>query len=501
MNLRKTRRGFTIVELVIVVAVIGVLAAVLIPTFVNLTQKANKASDDSLVRNLNTALAMAEGDNAIYEGTPVSNHNDTMHDAVIDLEYEGYHLENLTTRTGEKLLWNIKTNRFCLEGEAEFDKYKAEDYWKIVKTTAEMTRTDGKVYSGYAHSTFAATSVEVAAGFDVGSVTTIQVVNYINSVAKKVVIRTNTVDTVLNITGEKDTVDHYGNVGKVQINKIDMNCYNEFGNAAYVKLLEGKLVAKDGGSITVVFATNADANKVLVTKEDNAEVEQAYTTAEVIDTTNQANGGIPLTYRVDDEDVTEESIQDNVEEAVEEMAAEQVAEDPNAENYVARIGGKGYFSLKSAVDSAKPGEVIWIIKEEIALIDDIGSIIQEGPEAGQWQYGLKNEVKLSCDTTIILGSYNIVLLENGKISLNGNKLTLVGNEYATGIYNCQKLEDDEFVSTNTSAQVLVDLCYYEPDEDMRKGFYYDNSVGHWIVGSYLIGGGQSVSGGEDNPEF
>ena len=55
--MRKTnKRGFTIVELVIVIAVIAILAAVLIPTFSNIVDKANQASDTSLVRNLNTIL-------------------------------------------------------------------------------------------------------------------------------------------------------------------------------------------------------------------------------------------------------------------------------------------------------------------------------------------------------------------------------------------------------------------------------------------------------------
>ncbi|MBQ9457291.1 MAG: type II secretion system protein, partial [Bacilli bacterium] len=40
----KVRQGFTIVELVIVIGVIGVLTAVLVPTFINLNQKANQAA-------------------------------------------------------------------------------------------------------------------------------------------------------------------------------------------------------------------------------------------------------------------------------------------------------------------------------------------------------------------------------------------------------------------------------------------------------------------------
>lgn len=40
MSLKVLKNGFTIVELVIVIAVIAILAAVLIPTFSNLVKKA-----------------------------------------------------------------------------------------------------------------------------------------------------------------------------------------------------------------------------------------------------------------------------------------------------------------------------------------------------------------------------------------------------------------------------------------------------------------------------
>ena len=84
MKSKKSRRGFTIVELVIVIAVIGVLAGILIPTFISLTNKANRASDESLITNLNKALAMAEND-------PSTNgKNNTMHDAIEDLKEYGF---------------------------------------------------------------------------------------------------------------------------------------------------------------------------------------------------------------------------------------------------------------------------------------------------------------------------------------------------------------------------------------------------------------------------
>ena len=57
-NLKK--KGFTIVELVIVIAVIAILSAVLIPTFSNLVKKANESSDIQAVKNMNQFLLIKE---------------------------------------------------------------------------------------------------------------------------------------------------------------------------------------------------------------------------------------------------------------------------------------------------------------------------------------------------------------------------------------------------------------------------------------------------------
>ena len=53
---RNNKKGFTIVELVIVIAVIAILAAVLIPTFSNVIDKANKNSAMQAARNEYTAF-------------------------------------------------------------------------------------------------------------------------------------------------------------------------------------------------------------------------------------------------------------------------------------------------------------------------------------------------------------------------------------------------------------------------------------------------------------
>lgn len=64
----KTRkRGFTLIELVIVIAAIAILSSILIPTFVSLSKNAEAAADSLTVRELNLAASVAENDIQDYD--------------------------------------------------------------------------------------------------------------------------------------------------------------------------------------------------------------------------------------------------------------------------------------------------------------------------------------------------------------------------------------------------------------------------------------------------
>ena len=64
----RNKKGFTIVELVIVIGVIGILSAILIPTFVSLTANAQKAREQSDVSNIYSMYAAEAADNVV-DGT------------------------------------------------------------------------------------------------------------------------------------------------------------------------------------------------------------------------------------------------------------------------------------------------------------------------------------------------------------------------------------------------------------------------------------------------
>lgn len=63
--------GFTIIELVIVIVLIGVLSAVALPKFANLTTKARQASASSVAGNLSSAVSIAHAQ-WVASGNPTS---------------------------------------------------------------------------------------------------------------------------------------------------------------------------------------------------------------------------------------------------------------------------------------------------------------------------------------------------------------------------------------------------------------------------------------------
>ena len=67
MNKKNNRKGFTIVELVIVIAVIAILATVLVPTFGNVISDAKNTALIEQIRNEHTNYTMKHAKDADYD--------------------------------------------------------------------------------------------------------------------------------------------------------------------------------------------------------------------------------------------------------------------------------------------------------------------------------------------------------------------------------------------------------------------------------------------------
>jgi len=66
VNKQSGKHAFTLIELLIVVAIIGILAAIAVPNFLNAQMRAKIAKAESDMRNLDTALASYRLDNNLY---------------------------------------------------------------------------------------------------------------------------------------------------------------------------------------------------------------------------------------------------------------------------------------------------------------------------------------------------------------------------------------------------------------------------------------------------
>jgi general secretion pathway protein G len=65
---KKNQKGFTLVELVVVIAIVGILAAIAVPKFTSATESANGAKVLADLRTIDSAIAMS-----IASGTSITD--------------------------------------------------------------------------------------------------------------------------------------------------------------------------------------------------------------------------------------------------------------------------------------------------------------------------------------------------------------------------------------------------------------------------------------------
>ena len=139
--MKKRKRGFTIVELVIVIAVIAILAAVLIPTFTNLIKRANLSNDQSMIRNMNTVLAMESAESDLtYAG-----------DAINALNKNGFTGKYTPYSSGYRYGYQLETNKMYLIDEQNQAVYPdanaaVEELWFLWSNHAVDKVTGGTKY-------------------------------------------------------------------------------------------------------------------------------------------------------------------------------------------------------------------------------------------------------------------------------------------------------------------------------------------------------------------
>lgn len=430
-----TKKGFTLVELVIVIAVIAVLSAIIIPVTGSIVSNAKETVDKTTVKALNTALAQDEAKNGAR----------TLYSDVIDAMAEyGYGVDKLTPLSLGDILWDSQSNTFVLykdgeevmrdKGSSSVDKV---NLWRVAKNKDDLSPE----YSNYLADNFDNKTVSVKTGVDVGN-NTVEV-EYIRTegAAQSVIFNTN--GGGLTVNAPNDNVDHYGSASYVDIVAVANNSYHEFGMAAAVQVAQGRFVAESTAKVIRVHA--AAQNITLEEKEGAvvAEYTKASTVSEIkVNGTTKAEATNSDNIKTDSDEVINFA----------------------GENGVVEAKGFQFNDLQSAINVAKDGDTV-------KLLDN-----------------------LVIDRTTVVNGKKITLDMNGKTISNTVDIWENHSKYDWSMISVQK-GAELTITGNGALSAKANDCYAVDIQDGSKCTIENGTFVGNIHAVYVLEGELTVNGG------
>lgn len=261
MMKRSTEKGFTVVELVIVVAVIAILAAVLVPTFSEVVRNAKVSKDVSLCKNANIALATHEA----TDGKPKR-----VSDAIEGISDDGFVLNRLIpVAEGCYMVYDLTNNRFALLDNG-FDIVYSEteisdDLYLL--TGDQNTIDKAKLNETYSFKYLITTNENLTLdnSFDARLIADCNVT--LKTDNTECFIFTDGGNIVIN--APQATITHVGNADTVTVDKVSGNSYHVQGTVNELILRSGRVVV-EGDSVVdvIVIPEDADDYSIFVESAD-----------------------------------------------------------------------------------------------------------------------------------------------------------------------------------------------------------------------------------------
>ena len=298
---KKIKKAFTLVELLVVIAILAILATVSIVGYNSFTKKAKVSNDTVLVKQMNDVL---------FANQQTDDKNNTMTEALEDVFGAGYDVEKLTpTTTNYNIVWDSENDQMVLLDDSKNVVYPTEKVtskdkmFLITKTVKDFSDTKDE-FAHYLTSEFTYDgALVITTGLDVGNNTNVNVISYTGGETGKTVSINTNKDTILNVDASLDTVYHYGNVKKVDIEAVAGNSYHEYGNVlGNIEIKKGRVVVEKGSNVATIIVESETANDVKV------EVTTGSVIGTIAPTTEAAKSDIKNSNSIPTDSVKEEIV-------------------------------------------------------------------------------------------------------------------------------------------------------------------------------------------------
>jgi|GEM_PF-1348758 len=156
-SIRKNNQGFTLVELMVVVAVIGLLSAIAVPIYTSNTESAKTATDQANLKILNSMTSIYRASNP--EPDPFLDENNNSNDLMLTLINHGYLNFPIESQIdGKNFQWNFKILQWSYVDH--FEEEESEDPYILL--IDDVTFNAGRIsdYTGDNKDIFFPTTLE-----------------------------------------------------------------------------------------------------------------------------------------------------------------------------------------------------------------------------------------------------------------------------------------------------------------------------------------------------
>ena len=138
--LKKIQKGFTLIEMVIVISIIGVLAAILVPAILNYVHKAERAADKVTARLIGTTVVQLMIEYPFFEETFYNSASMTWDVCIDGFEYRFKHVARAD---GSKACYGRDPNETYIKNKDDPDLKQRGAGWEYIVDRNATTGANG----------------------------------------------------------------------------------------------------------------------------------------------------------------------------------------------------------------------------------------------------------------------------------------------------------------------------------------------------------------------